>query len=122
MKIVLAALDEEIEHAYNTYKSPQMQSRVMNYDQGDPGDPVTRALKKISNLKKKRMQLAAKIEAIDQYVDNIDDYFLQGIIRYHYFEGNTWETTYLKFRGHTSLSVVTDKVDKYFASKESIHD
>lgn len=120
--MVLSTLDEEIEQAYNTYKSPQMQRRMMNRDQSDPGDPVTRSLRKIDRLKKQRKKLIDKIAAIEQYVDNIEDYLVQGIIRYHYFDGNTWEATCMKFRGHTSLSVVVDKVDNYFASKESDHD
>ena len=122
MKALLSLLDEEINQAYNTYKSPQMQARIMDYDQSDPGDPVTRALKKNDRLKNERSKLAAEIKAIEQYVDNIDDYSVRGIVRYHFLERNTWEATCIKFRGHRSLSVVVNKVNNYFASEESMHD
>ena len=122
LKMVLSTIDEEIDHAYNTYKSPQMQSRASSFDKNDPGDPVVRALKRIDVLKKQRANIIEKIEALEQYVNNIEDYFVQGVIRYHYFEGYTWEATCMQFRGHKSARTITTKINNYFASQESHHD
>lgn len=116
-KLQLGAYDAEIEHAYNTYKSPQMNASGGGHS-GDPGDPVTRAMTRIRRLKARRQSLIEKLAEIEQFVDEIDDPLEQSICRYHYIIGLTWDATVYQLRKHHSISVIFDYDADWWAKKQ----
>ena len=107
MKIDLDSLDLQIETAYDTYKSPQLTSSGGSR-QPDPGDPVSRALARIERLKQERANLVERMEEIEKFVQQIDDWYERAICRIHYIEGYTWEATCLHLRKHHSFGMVAD--------------
>ena len=113
MKILLSDLDEEIEYAYNTYKSPSLSSDGSGRSLS-ANSPVERALRHIKRLDDKRSEILSKISACNDFVDSIDDYLVQAICRDHYLKGYTWEATCLHLRKHSSTSVVIEMANKYF--------
>lgn len=115
-KLQLDAYDAQIEHAYDTYKSPTMSASGGH--SSDPGDPVTRAMNKIDRLTKRRKILMEKMVEIEQFVDEIDDPLEQAICRYHYIIGLTWDATCYQIRKHHSISVVFDYDAAWWAKRE----
>ena len=116
MKIALEELDDEIRESYNTYRSPQFASDG-SQKQLSANSPTERALRHTEALEGKRDRLLKRMGTIDEYVDGIDDYLVQAIVRDHYIRGLTWEATCRHLRKHENKSSVIRLVDVYMEQR-----
>lgn len=113
MQLLLQELDDEINAAHNTYKSPSLSSDGSSRPL-TANSPVERAMRRIERLEKKRDEVAAKVETCEKFVDSIEDPLTQSIFRYHFIDGYSWEATCLHIRKHESKSVMINIANRYF--------
>lgn len=71
-----------------------------------PGDPTARAVDKIlrlqERLQEKTQAIAEELEAIENWLDTVEDDKLEKIIRAHYLQGVTWRRCTQRFMSYYS--------------------
>ena len=115
---LVSVLDPKIEDAYNTYHSPQLSGQNGGGSIREPGDPVSRAYRKLEKLQQQRKILVGQMIEIEDFVESIEDWYEKAICQLHYIEGYTWEATCLNLRKHHSISVVTSYDAAWWKSYE----
>lgn len=113
----LKSLDEMIEAANNTYKSPQLTSTGAGRPR-DPSDPVARALDRKDRLRQNRVDLMKDMVRIEQFVESIEDLTERTICRYHYLMRFTWEDTCFRLPQYSSAKAVADYDRKWWKDRE----
>lgn len=113
------ALNEEIEHLYNTYRSPSFSSN--GSFNGESKSPVEQALKKIEKLTEiyfdRKSELNDRKVEIELWLKTLDDSFIIACIRFHYLMGYSWKETSRKVYGHDSYYNARNAVFRYFGKK-----
>lgn len=117
LNTLLSEIDEEIADAYNTYKSPAWRNDGAQ-KQISADSPTERALNRIRHLEEYRCRTYQKVLEIETFVDCIDEYLVQAVIRDHYMRGLTWEATCRHLLKHASKSAAIKLVDDYFEERQ----
>ena len=81
-------IDEELEWIYFPVSSPN--GYTSGSRSSEPSDPTARAVRRAGKLKERRARLLAKVEAIDQWLLQLEDHHLAAICRARYILGRTW--------------------------------
>lgn len=76
-------IDEQIQAAYNTYRSPQFNS-VRQRNGGETSDPVTAALHAIETLDAKKAECLAEWISFEKELCQIPEIDIQAVIRWKY--------------------------------------
>lgn len=83
-----------------------------------PGDPTARAVDKIlllqERLRKKTEAIAEELEAIEEWIDTLEDPELAAIIRAHYLLGDSWERCTQRILNYSFSEAAKYRVYRYF--------
>ena len=90
-----------------------------------PGNPTERAVNRIIQLQEKAEQLTVtlsqELEAIEAWLDELDDHELRAIIRAHYLLGDSWSRCTQRILNYEFSDTAKMRVYRYF-DKLSRHD
>lgn len=114
------ALNEEIEHMYDTYRSPSFSTNgSLN---GEAKSPVEQALKKIEQLNgvytNRLSELNGRKLVIEEWLKTLEDTFLIACIRFHYLRGYSWKETSKKVYGYDNYYNARKIVFRYFGKEK----
>lgn len=83
-----------------------------------PGDPTAQAVSRILKLQEKAEQLtvtlAEELEAIEAWLEELDDHELRAIIRAHYLLGDTWKRCTQRILNYEYSESAKYRVYRYF--------
>jgi len=65
-------------------------------------------------LERRKCRLIAERERIEEYIDNITDSFIRGIISMRYIEGYEWSQVAQNFGGNNTPDSVRKAAERYF--------
>lgn len=116
MNAEINALNEEIEHMYDTYRSPSFAST--GSFNGEASSPVEQALKKIEKLNEvysnRLSELNDRKLEIEAWLRTLEDTFLIACIRFHYLRGYSWKETSKRVYGYDNYYNARKVVFRYF--------
>lgn len=105
---------KELDALYYPITSP----RLINVSGTLPGDPTARAVEKILRLREllqERTQIIAKeLDAIETWIETLDDPELAAIIRAHYLLGDSWERCTQRILNRSFSEAAKYRVYRYF--------
>lgn len=107
-------IDEELEWIYFPVSSPN--GKEFGTFSKDPGDPTVRAFKKAEKLRKLRASMVQKVEAVDQWLEELEDHQLAAICRARYILGRQWSEISWEICGSSSPSTARMIVVRHFGS------
>ena len=110
----IRTIDEELEWIYFPVSSPN--GKTSGSRGSEPSDPTARAVRKAARLKERRARLAAKVDAIDWWLLNLEDHQLAAICRARYVLGRTWSEISLEICGSGSEATSRSIVRRHFGS------
>lgn len=110
----IRTIDEELEWIYFPVASPN--GKTSGSRGSEPSDPTARAVRKAAQLRERRARLAAKVEAIDQWLVELEDHQLAAICRARYVLGRNWSEISLEICGSGSEATARSIVRRYFGS------
>jgi hypothetical protein len=120
MNAEINALNEEIEHMYDTYRSPSFSSTGLF--NGEASSPVEQALKKIEKLNEvytsRLSELNDKKLEIETWLRTLEDTFLIACIRFHYLRGYSWKETSKMVYGYDNYYNARKVVFRYFGREK----
>jgi hypothetical protein len=83
-----------------------------------PGNPTERAVNRIIQLQEKAEQLthqlAEELEAIEQWLEELDDHELRAIIRAHYLLGDSWSRCTQRILNYEFSDTAKKRVYRFF--------
>ena len=95
-------IKQELEALYYPITSPKFGELAGT----QPGDPTARAVDKIMQLQErlqaKTQAIAEELEAIENWLDTVEDDKLEKIVRAHYLQGKTWRECTRRFMRYYS--------------------
>ena len=116
MNAEINALNEEIEHVYDTYRSPSFSS-IGSFN-GEVNSPVEQALKKIEKLNEvysnRLSELNDRKLEIEAWLRTLEDTFLIACIRFHYLRGYSWKETSKRVYGYDNYYNARKVVFRFF--------
>ena len=116
MNAEINALNEEIEHMYDTYRSPSFSSN--GSFNGEVSSPVEQALKKIEQLNEvysnRLSELNDRKLEIEAWLRTLEDTFLIACIRFHYLRGYSWKETSKRVYGYDNYYNARKVVFRFF--------
>ena len=84
-----------------------------------PGDPTARAVDKILSLQERlqdrTQKIAEELEAIENWLDTVDDDKLEKIVRAHYLQGVSWRRCTQRFMAYYCEESAKRYVYRWFA-------
>ena len=108
-------LQREIDTLYFPISSPNGHTSIGS---SMPGNPTERAVNRIIQLQEKAealtQQLAEELEAIESWLDELDDHELRAIIRAHYLLGDTWKRCTQRILNYEYSESAKYRVYRYF--------
>lgn len=115
-------LQREIDTLYFPISSPNGHQSMGS---STPGDPTAQAVSRILKLQEKAealtQQLAQELEAIESWLDGLEDHELRAIIRAHYLLGDSWSRCTQRILNYEFSDTAKMRVYRYF-DKLSRHD
>lgn len=113
------SITAEIETLYNPVASPN--GRIQAGHSNTPSNPTEQAAMRIISrkqcLEKKKREMLNALDAIEAWLDSVEDPELRALIRWYYILGLTWKATSLKVYGYSCYQRAYQRVRRYF--KES---
>lgn len=110
----IRTIDEELEWIYFPVASPN--GKTSGSRGSEPSDPTARAVRKAARLRERRARLAAKVEAIDQWLVELEDHQLAAICRARYVLGRSWAEVSMDVCGSDNFSTARMIVVRHFGS------
>lgn len=107
-------IDEELEWVYFPVASPN--GKESGTFSKDPGDPTVRAVKKAEKLRKLRASMVKKVEAVDQWLEELEDHQLASVCRARYVLGRPWAEISMKICGSDNISTARMIVTRHFGT------
>lgn len=108
-------IQREIDTLYFPISSPNGHQSMGS---STPGDPTAQAVSRILKLQEKAealtQQLAQELEAIESWLDELDDHELRAIIRAHYLLGDTWKRCTQRILNYEYSESAKYRVYRYF--------
>ena len=108
-------LQREIDTLYFPISSPNGHQGLGS---SMPGNPTERAVNRIIQLQEKAealtQQLAEELEAIEQWLDELEDHELRAIIRAHYLLGDSWSRCTQRILNYEFSDTAKMRVYRYF--------
>ena len=108
-------LQREIDTLYFPISSPNGHQSM---GASMPGNPTERAVNRIIQLQEKAEQLTVtlsqELEAIEAWLDELDDHELRAIIRAHYLLGDSWSRCTQRILNYEFSDTAKKRVYRYF--------
>lgn len=108
-------LQREIDTLYFPISSPNGKQGLGS---STPGDPTAQAVSRILKLQDRAEQLTVtlsqELEAIEAWLDELDDHELRAIIRAHYLLGDTWKRCTQRILNYEYSESAKYRVYRYF--------
>ena len=108
-------LQREIDTLYFPISSPNGKQSMGS---STPGDPTAQAVSRILKLQEKAealtAQLADELEAIESWLDGLEDHELRAIIRAHYLLGDSWSRCTQRILNYEFSDTAKKRVYRYF--------
>ena len=108
-------LQREIDTLYFPISSPNGHQSMGS---SMPGNPTERAVNRIIQLQEKAEQLTAtlaeELEAIESWLDELEDHELRAIIRAHYLLGDSWSRCTQRILNYEFSDTAKKRVYRYF--------
>ena len=108
-------LQREIDTLYFPISSPNGHQGLGS---STPGNPTERAVNRIIQLQEKAEQLTAtlaeELEAIESWLDELEDHELRAIIRAHYLLGDSWSRCTQRILNYEFSDTAKKRVYRYF--------
>ena len=108
-------IQREIDTLYFPISSPNGHTGMGS---STPGDPTSQAVSRILKLQDKAealtQQLAEELEAIEQWLEELDDHELRAIIRAHYLLGDSWARCTQRILNYEYSESAKYRVYRYF--------
>ena len=108
-------LQREIDTLYFPISSPNGHTSMGS---SMPGNPTERAVNRIIQLQEKAealtQQLAEELEAIEAWLDGLEDHELRAIIRAHYLLGDSWSRCTQRILNYEFSDTAKKRVYRFF--------
>ena len=108
-------IQREIDTLYFPISSPNGHQSMGS---STPGDPTAQAVSRILKLQERAEQLtvtlADELEAIESWLDELDDHELRAIIRAHYLLGDSWSRCTQRILNYEFSDTAKKRVYRYF--------
>lgn len=115
----ITELQREIDLLYYPISSPN--GKPNTGGSTTPGDPTARAVEKIqvrqSKVEALTVRLADELEAIESWIDTLDDHELRAIIRAHYLLGDSWARCTQRILNYEMSDTAKMRVYRFFNKK-----
>ncbi len=112
---------EEIKREINTLYYPISSPRSSESHSTSPGDPTASAVHRIMRLEErmadKTQALADELEAIEEWLDTLQDHELRAIIRAHYLLGDSWARCTQRILNYEFSDSAKHRVYRFFGLK-----
>lgn len=112
---------EEIKREINTLYYPISSPRSSESHSTSPGDPTASAVHRIMRLEErmadKTQVLADELEAIEEWLDTLQDHELRAIIRAHYLLGDSWARCTQRILNYEFSDSAKHRVYRFFGLK-----
>lgn len=112
------ALNLQIEHKYDTRKSPAGGDGTHG---STPGDPTGRTAQDIIEMKEELAALQNRwadiVRTIDQWLLTVDDPEIRSIVRWHYSLGYSWKRTSGKVYGRNDYYLARKRIHRFFGKE-----
>lgn len=112
---------EEIKREINTLYYPISSPRSSESHSTAPGDPTASAVHRIMRLEErmadKTQALADELEAIEEWLDTLQDHELRAIIRAHYLLGDSWARCTQRILNYEFSDSAKHRVYRFFGLK-----
>ncbi len=119
MRAEVMAIQREIETLYAPVSSPN--GHTDGGHSTTPGNPTERAamiiMERKAMLEAKVAAMQERLEAIEKWLETLDDSKLRACIRWHYLNGMNWKQTNLCVFGYPNQYRARKKVMRYFGKK-----
>lgn len=116
----IAAVQQEIEGMYNTYRSPAFEK--IGQSPLSPGDPTAQAVSKVMQLQRKYnsmlTEMADRRDRVNAWLVELDDREIRSIIRWHYLNGKSWKQTSKLVYGANSYYNARKTLMRFFGKEK----